>query len=85
MKNWRQYKEKCTGNRPEVVYKSQFIICPSPHVAMAISEIMHDTEMSSRAVINELLDFALNYVELETKTIKQLRLIEPGTEVNDHE
>lgn len=80
MKNWRQYKEKCTEDRPEVAYKSQFMICPEPHVAIAISEIMHDTELSARSLINTLLDFALDYVEFETKTIKRIKIVAPSKE-----
>ena len=43
MKNWIHHREKCTGDRPEVHYKSQFVFCPEPHIAIALSEIMHDT------------------------------------------
>lgn len=85
MKNWVQYKEKCTGDRPEVCYKSQFIFCPEPQIAIALSEIMHDTGMSARALICELLGFALNYAALETKTIKRLKLIVPGKEAESDE
>ena len=77
MKNWIHHREKCTGDRPEVHYKSQFVFCPEPHIAIALSEIMHDTGMSARSLIDMLLEFALNYVELETTTIKRVKIVSP--------
>ena len=80
MKNWIQHREKCIGDRPEVQYKSQFMLSPEPHIAIALSEIMHDTGMSARALIDMMLDFALNYVELETVTTKRVKIALPDKE-----
>ena len=82
MKNWMQHKEKCIGDRNDVVYKSQFMICPEPNIAIAISEIMHDTEMSARALINIMLEFALEHLELENKVIKVVKF---NMEASDEE
>ena len=75
MKNWRQYHEKCMGNRPEVSYKSQFVFCPEPHIAIALSELMYDTDMSARAMLDMLLEYALEHVELVTKVVKPVKYI----------
>ena len=73
MKNWVQHKEKCIGVRSEVAYKSTFMVAPEPHIAIVLSEIMHDTEMSGRQLINRMLEFALEHMELESKTIKVIK------------
>ena len=38
---------------------------------------MHDTGRSARSLIDMLLEFALNYVELETTTIKRVKIVSP--------
>lgn len=73
MKNWRQHAIKCIGDRPEVEYKSMFNLSPEPRIAIMISEIMHDTGMSARALIDMCLDYAFSHITLEPKRIMEVK------------
>ena len=75
MKDWKKHHSLCQGNRSEVSYKSQFVFNPEPHIAIAVSEIMYDTDMSARAVLDMLLEYALDHVELVTKVVKPVKYI----------
>lgn len=85
MNNWVQHREKCVGNRPEVQYTSIIQVSPEPHIAIALSELKHDTGMSMRALVGALIEFALNYVELETKTINVIKFNTPAKDGGSNE
>lgn len=76
-------RKACIGKRPEVKYKSCMAFYPEPHLAIKLSELMHDVDISNNKLLNELVSFAMDHVKLKKKVVKEVYAVSFDTKSDE--